>query len=48
MISGGIWFVGLRICERCLILIFPGQITMSKLEEEVNKSLESSFSGLFL
>jgi hypothetical protein len=46
--SGAIWFCGVKVMGRSVIVILPTTVSMSKLDEELGKSLESSFSSLFL
>jgi hypothetical protein len=34
------WFIGIKYLGRCLIMILPTNISMSKIEEELTKGLD--------
>ncbi len=46
--SGGIWFCGVKVLGRSLIVILQSAISLTRLEEELTKALDSSFPTIFL
>lgn len=48
LFSSGLWFYGIKVVDKKLICLLSVAISLSKIEEEVSKIIESTFPNLFL